>query len=572
MPSGTIVLSFAFNSNGDIFAGTTDGVFKSGTPIAVPDAPTLVSPTNSAIEVSTSPTLRWNKAARAATYTYQLSPNPDPRINTLRQGTTSDTFQVITGLSPATGYYWRVWSSNAAGNSQFSSFVWNFTTVAQSSNYFYVLLSPSNTGPSAIVLFDVDGQGKLIQRTIYETGGLSSTSSTSQSVLADPINKFLFAGDNESGHISVFKVLSDGQLSKVSGSPFLAGSNPSDMAIHPSGKYLYASAGTNAIRVYDVTSTGAIIPKQVVSSAIFPREMKVHPNGTYLYVADMARGVREYSISNTGTLSELIGSPFTYNPFGRPTDLILNSTGDKLFLLDLDNGVVVFTINTSGIPSIINGSPFQVASFTNEFGLTHDGNYLYVNEPFSNRLHGYRVGTSGLPFLVKLPTSPFVSGGVVSELLNPSGTALLYEVTQGNRINISQIDNSGTIRATSFSPITVNDNSKRVANAATFFKSVTTGVHSEQRENLPNSFALFQNYPNPFNPVTTIEFSLPRSSLVKLKVYSCFGEEIATLVSENLPSGNHKVQWNAKGMASGVYFYRLYMEDLVQTQKLLLVK
>jgi len=86
------------------------------------------------------------------------------------------------------------------------------------------------------------------------------------------------------------------------------------------------------------------------------------------------------------------------------------------------------------------------------------------------------------------------------------------------------------------------------------------------------SLSLEQNYPNPFNPVTTIEFSLPRSDYVMLKVYNTLGEEVAPLVKQNFAAGTHQVVWDAKGMPSGIYFYRLQAGDFVQTRKLVLVR
>jgi hypothetical protein len=90
---------------------------------------------------------------------------------------------------------------------------------------------------------------------------------------------------------------------------------------------------------------------------------------------------------------------------------------------------------------------------------------------------------------------------------------------------------------------------------------------------IPNTYALYQNYPNPFNPSTTIEFALPKACLVNLKIYNILGEEVAALVSENLSAGSYKYNWNARGLASGVYFYRLEADKgFVQTKKMLLIR
>jgi hypothetical protein len=89
---------------------------------------------------------------------------------------------------------------------------------------------------------------------------------------------------------------------------------------------------------------------------------------------------------------------------------------------------------------------------------------------------------------------------------------------------------------------------------------------------VPEKHSLSQNYPNPFNPSTTIEFSLPQASHTTLRVYNMVGEEVATLVSEELNVGKYTTQWNASGVASGVYFYRLQVGDFVATKKLLLLR
>jgi photosystem II stability/assembly factor-like uncharacterized protein len=88
----------------------------------------------------------------------------------------------------------------------------------------------------------------------------------------------------------------------------------------------------------------------------------------------------------------------------------------------------------------------------------------------------------------------------------------------------------------------------------------------------PSSFCLQQNYPNPFNPSTVIEFTLPQKEYVTLTVYSMLGQKLATLLDEGLTPGTHKVEWNARGCASGVYFCRLQAGQFVDTKKVVLVK
>jgi len=90
---------------------------------------------------------------------------------------------------------------------------------------------------------------------------------------------------------------------------------------------------------------------------------------------------------------------------------------------------------------------------------------------------------------------------------------------------------------------------------------------------IPAEFALYQNYPNPFNPVTTIKYNLTKPGNVDLSIYNILGQIVATLISENQSAGIHKVEWDASGIASGLYFYRLQTEQgFGQTKKLILIR
>jgi hypothetical protein len=104
-----------------------------------------------------------------------------------------------------------------------------------------------------------------------------------------------------------------------------------------------------------------------------------------------------------------------------------------------------------------------------------------------------------------------------------------------------------------------------------------TGV--EDNSLLPKTTALMQSYPNPFNPTTVINFQLSDHSYTNLKIFDIIGREVTTLVSETLPAGTYTRQWNASGMSSGIYFYRLQVYPNVvgagsftETKKLVLLK
>ena len=102
--------------------------------------------------------------------------------------------------------------------------------------------------------------------------------------------------------------------------------------------------------------------------------------------------------------------------------------------------------------------------------------------------------------------------------------------------------------------------------------SVITSVKENLNSTIPEEFTLFQNYPNPFNPVTTINYNLPVAGKVSIKIYDILGNEVADLVKEEMPAGRYSVEWNASKYASGMYFYRIQIGNLIQTKKMVLIK
>ncbi|MGD1043877.1 MAG: putative Ig domain-containing protein [Bacteroidota bacterium] len=98
-----------------------------------------------------------------------------------------------------------------------------------------------------------------------------------------------------------------------------------------------------------------------------------------------------------------------------------------------------------------------------------------------------------------------------------------------------------------------------------------TGV-KEDKNQFPNMFELNQNYPNPFNPTTSISFFVGMYSQTSLRVYDMLGREVAALVNEKKLAGSYAVQWNAAGMPSGIYFYKLQAGKYTETKKLVLLK
>ncbi|RKX24653.1 MAG: hypothetical protein DRP45_07750 [Candidatus Zixiibacteriota bacterium] len=104
---------------------------------------------------------------------------------------------------------------------------------------------------------------------------------------------------------------------------------------------------------------------------------------------------------------------------------------------------------------------------------------------------------------------------------------------------------------------------------------VSVGDNTET--NLPNRFSLEQNYPNPFNSSTLIQFDIPQYCQVELSIYNLLGQRVRTLVEGQRPAGSHRVIWDGRNngglpVATGIYLYRLQVDDQIKTKKMLLLK
>lgn len=103
-------------------------------------------------------------------------------------------------------------------------------------------------------------------------------------------------------------------------------------------------------------------------------------------------------------------------------------------------------------------------------------------------------------------------------------------------------------------------------------KDLITSVHLNVDNQIPTKFRLCANYPNPFNPSTMIVFYLPRNEYMTLKVYDITGREIETLLEGSVPAGEHRLQWTAENLASGVYLCRMESKDFSDVIKMIYQK
>jgi hypothetical protein len=189
-----------------------------------------------------------------------------------------------------------------------------------------------------------------------------------------------------------------------------------------------------------------------------------------------------------------------------------------------------------------------------------------------------------LPNRAPVITSTPITQGRVGEAYryavtatDPDGDVLQFALLTAPRFLRIQSDNTvvGTPEAGDVGQhlvvVWVSDNSGEVT-LQSYILIVLPETDVERVEGLPTEFRLAQNYPNPFNPSTSIEFRVPSFEFVRLSVYDIYGREVEQLMEETLPPGIYRVKFEARYMASGVYFYRLVAGQFSQVKKMSLIK
>jgi hypothetical protein len=173
----------------------------------------------------------------------------------------------------------------------------------------------------------------------------------------------------------------------------------------------------------------------------------------------------------------------------------------------------------------------------------------------------YVTGNSSGPTGRDFATIKYNSSGVQQWIMRYNGPGNAYD----DALSIA-INSSGNVAITGSSPGATSATDY----ATVKYSQTTTGINYS--EEIPIEFSLNQNYPNPFNPSTKIKFSIPNSSFVTLKVYDVLGKEVALLINENLDAGVHNYNFNASGLTSGIYFYKILAVNFSETKKMILIK
>ena len=97
-------------------------------------------------------------------------------------------------------------------------------------------------------------------------------------------------------------------------------------------------------------------------------------------------------------------------------------------------------------------------------------------------------------------------------------------------------------------------------------------INDDNKEPIPDGFKLSQNYPNPFNPTTTINYTIPKASNVRIEVFNILGQSVQLLENSFKTAGSYSTTFDAKSLASGIYLYRLTAGNFIEIKKMIVLK
>jgi photosystem II stability/assembly factor-like uncharacterized protein len=289
--------------------------------------------------------------------------------------------------------------------------------------------------------------------------------------------------------------------------------------------------------------------------------------------------------AGTMYISTNSGSGWSWTKVNTPTTENINSIiamNKSLFIAVGDAGTILktydqgnswedHTVGGANFNSIFDGSKIQAFGYlwiagddgrifaTTNYGINWFPQNSGVTEnlhdiQFRNQTEGMVVGDNGV---VRYTTD----GGTTWQ-----ADSYFNGLTDGDILSLSTVDfNTGLA-------VIRNTTLDGGVQSSMFIVSSEPLSADDDLNKIPSDFSLEQNYPNPFNPTTNFEFRIAKGGFVSLKIYDLLGKEVATVVNEEKSAGNYKVDFNASGISSGVYFYKLTTRNFTQTKKLVLLR
>ena len=299
------------------------------------------------------------------------------------------------------------------------------------------------------------------------------------------------------------------------------------------GEYLWTGASTSYL-LFKLSPVDGTILKTIPTTIFKPYGLTF--DGNYLWIAGNQNHIIQQIDTADGTVIKTFSTPadpLASYPYGLAWDgsnlwhndtkgPSVNTPGDSTFYIDTDGNILAAYDAFGGYPT----------------GLAFDGEFLWSSDNEFSVIHKIKVPDFTIIETINAPGGSYPNG------LTWDGQYLW--VGNNDSDSLYQLDVGG-------------------------------GTPVESEEEMPIEFSLYQNYPNPFNPSTKIKYAIGSMQYATLKVYDVLGNEVATLVHEELPAGEYEVEFSVGqnsilSLSSGIYFYQLRTGSFIQTKKMILLR
>ena len=464
---------------------------------AIPNMPALVSPANAAVGVLAADTLKWSAATSALSYNVQVSMDPTFAKKLLMAvNKTVNGTSYAYSLGAATKYYWRVAAVNGGFTSAYTA-ANNFTTAGAAAAAVPVKVSP---------IGNATNQAALLTLKVKKT---SDASRYQWQISTLPTFTTFFINDS-TADTTLTAQLSGGQTF------YWRARGMNDL-----GASAYSTVDTFTVMTPPARPT-LLLPansaQNVISDSALFVWSKVSTAASYNLQVSTVNSTNTYPTTDTSYLIRSLAKLTNYT----------------WKIEAINAGGTSYYTTTFGFTTIIAAPAVPSASLpaSSATGV--------------NRLTKFTWGpvANATKYRLQVATDNAFTAIVVDTVIALDTVALLKKPLASETAHFWQLNAQNIGGASAYST------------ARLFTTGTVLGVQ-ENAVQMPKEFALAQNYPNPFNPSTTIGYDLPKSAYVSLKIYDVLGRLVVTLADGIQVASHYKVEWNASGVSSGVYFYRI---------------
>jgi hypothetical protein len=578
----------------------------------VPATAALASPANNATNQQPTLALTWRPAAAASSYDLQVSTDSTFAVTTVNLTGLADTSSQVGPLANLTRFFWRVRGKNAAGTGEWSS-VWAFNTFVSAP----ALKTPANNATAQPVSIQLVWRSiatatayrvQLAKDSIFSGGQM-----VKDTTLADT-TKSVSGLLNSTRYFWRVAAQTGGSWGDYS-APWAFNTTAAPAAVP-----LQAAPANNSI---DVPVSTTVRWHTAASAASYHVQVATDPTFASGFVAnDSTLTDTTRAVSGLGYDQNYFWRVRSKNPGGFSA---FSSTWNFRTVMSVANAPSLLAPGNSAVGQLTTGLTFQwrplAGATAYRFQLATDSTFvtgiikndstvtdtfrlvsgLTISTKYFWRVAGRNAGGPG-PFsptwnfttVVPVPGVVSLAGPGNQTTINadsarftwgepsPAATKYWFQISTDSTFGLfAFVDSTLTAPSRVFRPLLTNTSyywRVRGGNAGGWggysevrrFSVLITGIDRE--EGVPTQLSLKQNYPNPFNPATQISFGLPGESKVLLEVYNLLGQRVATLLNERRTAGYHTVLFDAAGLPSGLYLYRLTAGETTLFKKMLLVK